>query len=94
MSELVGRAVEAAARAEYEKRVQNRGDESWESCTEARRNWWRSLVRPHVLVALGVVADHCTTRADAGLQRAMSPWVAVGYDVAYRNLAAELRETP
>ena len=59
---LVGRAVEAAARARYEQ--VNYG-QVWSEITEGARETWRDFVRPFVEAGLGVVADHCTTEADA-----------------------------
>ena len=85
---LVGRAVEAAARARYEQ--VNYG-QVWSEITEGARETWRDFVRPFVEAGLGVVADHCTTEADALLD---DPTVET-WDVAFlRDVAAALRETP
>ena len=96
MSELVGRAVEAAARAAYEDDF---GPGTWAEAGErGQRTWRESNVAP-VLAVLGVVADHCTTEADArvGTVRDGFPEIAShveGVIAAFRAVAAELRETP
>ena len=96
MSELVGRAVEAAARAELLALTPQ--EPEWEARTEDERESFRASVRLIVEVALGVVADHCTTEAER--VEAASNGVPGAVDVAavaakaFREVAAELRETP
>ena len=100
---LVGRAVEAAARAEWDRIgfkfvLADGRHETWDDIIEYRRSRVRDAVRPAVMVVLGVVADHCTTeaiRVEAaanGVPGAMD--VAAIAAKAYRDLAAELKETP
>ena len=62
---LVGRAVEAAARAEWERSSVAQVVGEWETAPQSWRDEYRNRVFLHVEVALGVVADHCTTEADA-----------------------------
>ena len=94
MSELIERAVEAAARAEWEKRLD---DVPWGAIPEGARTYYRDFVRPTVLVALGVVADHCTTEVE-WMVRADDTHPGIdkrdlGAIEALSVLAAELRET-
>ena len=61
---LVGRAVEAAAIERFERLFGHElSHERWATCHESWREHQREMVRPAVLAALGVVADHCTTEA-------------------------------
>ena len=87
VSELVGRAVEAAAQADYESHARAR-IVKWDELDEHWRDQSRAKVRPAVLVALGVVADHCTTEIAKTSTREF------GRIGAFFELAAELRETP
>ena len=99
LDSLVGRAVEAAAQAEFDRLATCHG--GWDRFAETERERYRSKVRPHVLVALGVVADHCTTEADAINESTSAPGISPanymhrgGQISAFRSVAAELRETP
>ena len=90
---LVGRAVEAAARAEHERGWPITG--TWVNVPEPGREKCRVKVRPHVLAALGVVADHCYAVADASQEALDSGgWGDRERIGTLRDLAAELRETP
>ena len=94
---LVGRAVEAAARERFKEFIRRHDiDLSWDEGTSDEQEGWRIQVRPAVLVALGVVADHCTTEADAPTRAGDRDgiWMEIGAIEALRGLAAELRETP
>ena len=89
---LVERAVEAAARAEAAK---SRNPELWNEASAPRI---RDAVRPVVLAALGVVADHCTTEAaladkDADAGGVWRPEARTRAHTLF-EVAAELRETP
>ena len=86
MSELVVRAVEAAAIDEYESWFDHERD--WNAASDAQRDFVRAKVRRHVVTALGVVADHCTTEIAKTSTREF------GRIGAFFELAAELRETP
>ena len=97
MSDLVERAVEAAARADYASWA----TESWDDLNDGARDALRRAFRPTVLVALGVVADHCDTltRGEASVMRHEGPITAdderaYGACEALSSVAAELRETP
>ena len=90
-------AVEAAAQAEYYALA---GPVTWEELDESWRNHYRKKIRAHVLVTLGVVADHCTTQAEHetpplhdGPNSELSYGRLIGWQDALRELAAELRET-
>ena len=98
MSSLTERAVEAAAKGQWENRP---GDNApWDEIPEGSREFYRSSVRPTVLIAFGVVADHATTKADHCKQvyktepdDRLAVGVA-GWASGLYELAAELRETP
>ena len=90
MSDLIERAVEAAARDQYHRQHKTSGL-LWDDASDEMKENWRRAERPIVKSALRVVADHCTTEADALLD---DPTVET-WDVAFlRDLAVELRETP
>ena len=97
MSELIERAVEAAARADYESHARAR-IVKWDELDENWRDQSRAKVRPHVLAALGVVADHCTTeaeRVEAAANGVPGAFSVAGIAArAFREVAAGLRETP
>ena len=95
MSELVGRAVEAAARELSNRRTMT----PWDEASERWREKTRSEVRRHVEVGLGVVADHCTTeaeRVEAAANGVPGAFSVAGIAArAFREVAAECRgETP
>ena len=94
---LVGRAVEAAARARWNTLAP---DAPWETLREGGREFVRKDLRPTIAAVLGVVADHCTARIEAE-EHAESvegnPLLRAYVDGAqqtWREVAAELRETP
>ena len=89
---LVGRAGEAAVRA----------DDEWFATDQDLRfptaDEPRMRCTAIVAAALGVVADHCTTEAiresEASFRLPAVDQQALGAIVAFRSVAAELRETP
>ena len=87
---LVGRAIEAAARARYEQ--VNYG-QVWSEITEGARETWRDFVRPFVEAGLRVVADHCTERAEH-IRDTTSGNLSFASSGTLHAVAAELRETP
>ena len=95
---LVGRAVEAAARARWNTLAP---DAPWETLREGGREFVRKDLRPTIAAVLGVVADHCTTEAarheeifKVPTDDGIAVCVAAGMAKSLYEVAAELRETP
>ena len=93
-------AVEAAAIAEFYAMA---GPVTWEELDESWRDHYRKKISAHVLVTLGVVADHCTTEAHKAWEWASlhandidlaAQHGRVRKAMTLTDVAAELRETP
>ena len=98
MSDLVGRAVEAAKIATQKwwdgLVIEGESPADWKN----RMETYPSACELEAIAILGVVADHCTNEAiresEASFRLPAVDQQALGAIVAYRALAAELRETP
>jgi hypothetical protein len=90
-------AVEAAARAQYE-RAAHPGAPRWEDCAESDRAVYRHAVRPHVEAAAPFIAARslqdaatafATTRPSESARRSLEYPVVELRAMAYRHTAAQ-----
>ena len=90
-------AVEAAARAQYE-RASHSGAPRWEDCAETDRAVYRHAVRPHVEAAAPFIAARslqdaatafATTRPSEAARRGLEYPVVELQAMAYRHTAAQ-----
>lgn len=90
-------AVEAAARAQYE-RAAHPGAPRWEDCAESDRAVYRHAVRPHVEAAAPFIAARslqdaatafATTRPTESARRSLEYPVVELQAMAYRHTAAQ-----
>jgi hypothetical protein len=90
-------AVEAAARAQYE-RAAHPGAPRWEDCAESDRAVYRHAVRPHVEAAAPFIAARslqdaatafATTRPSESARRGLEYPVVELQAMAYRHTAAQ-----
>jgi hypothetical protein len=90
-------AVEAAARAQYE-RAAHPGAPRWEDCAESDRAVYRHAVRPHVEAAAPFIAARslqdaatafATTRPSESARRSLEYPVVELQAMAYRHTAAQ-----
>jgi hypothetical protein len=90
-------AVEAAARAQYE-RAAHPGAPRWEDCAESDRAVYRHAVRPHVEAAAPFIAARslqdaatafATTRPSEAARRSLDHPVVELQAMAYRHTAAQ-----
>ncbi|MEB2528786.1 hypothetical protein [Kocuria rosea] len=90
-------AVEAAARAQYE-RAAHPGAPRWEDCAESDRAVYRRAVRPHVEAAAPFIAARslqdaatafATTRPTESARRSLEYPVVELQAMAYRHTAAQ-----
>ena len=90
-------AVEAAARAQYE-RAAHPGAPRWEDCAESDRAVYRHAVRPHVEAAAPFIAARslqdaatafATTRPSEAARRSLEYPVVELQAMAYRHTAAQ-----
>ena len=90
MSDLVGRAVEAAAIERFRRATTT----PWEQAFPAWQEQYREMVRPAVLVALGVVADALIRSVPGvgdGSSRGREMDAVIGFVEEFHG---RLRETP
>ncbi|MEB2528819.1 hypothetical protein [Kocuria rosea] len=94
-------AVEAAARAQYE-RAAHPGAPRWEDCTETDRAAYRHAVRPHVEAAAPFIAARslqdaatafATTRPTEAARRSLEYPVVELQAMAYRHTATQRSTT-
>ncbi|MFF0988876.1 hypothetical protein [Kocuria nitroreducens] len=90
-------AVEAAARAQYE-RAAHPGAPRWEDCAESDRAVYRTAVRPHIEAAAPFIAARslqdaatafATTRPSEAARRSLEYPVVELQAMAYRHTAAQ-----
>ncbi|PLC12808.1 hypothetical protein AUQ48_11960 [Kocuria flava] len=90
-------AVEAAARAQYERAAQP-GAPRWEDCAESDRAIYRIAVRPHIEVAAPFIAARslqdaatafATTRPTEAARRSLEYPVVELQAMAYRHTAVQ-----